>query len=224
MLILLGTTLTASFFDSLNPSAVAQQMLIQALLKNKKHTLFFISGIGLANYLLGLAVFYGIIDRLNYLWHICIEKYPVHTYSAEAIAGIICLIIGVKTLIKVKKCPSVEEIKAPRNALTPLTLFIMGACFCAVELTSALPYFGFLAVLSGYGLSLPYVLAFILLYNFVYLAPLIFLYFFYNRIQGTKLIKSLENILGKVSAYIIPFALIILAVIFIADSFTSFFM
>ena len=31
MWFLLGTTLTASFFDSLNPSAIAQQMLLQLL-------------------------------------------------------------------------------------------------------------------------------------------------------------------------------------------------
>lgn len=33
MWFLLGTTLTASFFDSLNPSAIAQQMLLQAMVK-----------------------------------------------------------------------------------------------------------------------------------------------------------------------------------------------
>ena len=31
MWLLFGTTLTASFFDSLNPSAIAQQMLLQAI-------------------------------------------------------------------------------------------------------------------------------------------------------------------------------------------------
>lgn len=34
MWFLLGTTLTASFFDSLNPSAIAQQMLLQAMLQS----------------------------------------------------------------------------------------------------------------------------------------------------------------------------------------------
>lgn len=38
MWFLLGTTLTASFFDSLNPSAIAQQMLLQAMVKKKRHT------------------------------------------------------------------------------------------------------------------------------------------------------------------------------------------
>jgi len=38
MWFLLGTTLTASFFDSLNPSAIAQQMLLQAMVKKKRHS------------------------------------------------------------------------------------------------------------------------------------------------------------------------------------------
>ena len=41
MWFLLGTTLTASFFDSLNPSAIAQQMLLQAMVKKKRHICFF---------------------------------------------------------------------------------------------------------------------------------------------------------------------------------------
>lgn len=46
MMLLFGTTITASFFDSLNPSAIAQQMLLQAMVKNKRHIWFFIIGIG----------------------------------------------------------------------------------------------------------------------------------------------------------------------------------
>ena len=60
MWLLLGTTITASFFDSLNPSAIAQQMLLQAMVKQKRHTLYFILGIGTANLAMGLAVYYGI--------------------------------------------------------------------------------------------------------------------------------------------------------------------
>ena len=60
MLILLGTTLTTSFFDCLNPTAIAQQMMLQAMVNNKRHTLFFIFGIGSANLAIGLAIYYGI--------------------------------------------------------------------------------------------------------------------------------------------------------------------
>ena len=42
MWILLGTVITTSFFDSLNPSAIAEQMLLQAMVKNKRHTLEYV--------------------------------------------------------------------------------------------------------------------------------------------------------------------------------------
>ena len=67
MLLLLGTTLTASFFDSLNPSAIAQQMLVQAMVKIKRHIWFFILGIGAANLLMGLAIYYGIATWVSKL-------------------------------------------------------------------------------------------------------------------------------------------------------------
>ena len=60
MFFLFSATVTASFFDSLNPSAIAQMMLIQAMVKNKRHTWFFIAGIVLANFVMGMAIYYGV--------------------------------------------------------------------------------------------------------------------------------------------------------------------
>lgn len=220
MLILLGTTVTASFFDSLNPSAIAQQMLLQAMVKNKRHIRFFILGIGLANYVLGLAVYYGLAARLSDLWAAGIAAYPVQVHSVGAVIGIICFAAGVKLLIKTRKNSTLqnEETKTPKSSLTPQAIFVMGAAFCAVELTSALPYFGFLAVLASYSLAFPYVLGFILLYSLIYVAPLILLYFGYNKLQGTALIKKLEYVLGMVSAYVIPAAVTLLGILFLVDS------
>ena len=102
-----------------------------------------------------------------------------------------------------------EERAAPKPPaqLAPLPLFLMGAAFCFVELTSALPYFGFLALLAGYQLIFPLVFAFILLYNFIYILPLLLLYWGYRRLQGTKAIQRLESLLSKVSLYIVPCAI-----------------
>ena len=88
--------------------------------------------------------------------------------------------------------------------LSPVSLFIMGAAFCMVELTSAFPYFGFLALLTSYHLIFPLALLFMLIYNFMYMLPLILLYFGYNKLQGTTTIKKLESVLDKVSSYIVP--------------------
>ncbi len=212
MLSLLGTAITTSFFDSLNPSAIAQQMLIQAMVKKKRDVWFFILGISLANILLGLGIYYGIVAVISNLITRLFEAYPVYAYSAEILLGIFCLILGSILIFRTVRTTSKTEDTEVRKpaSLTPLSLFIMGAAFCGVELTSALPYFGFLAVLDSHNPVFPLVLAFIVLYTFIYALPLILIYFGYNRLQGTVAIKKLELILGRISAYIIPAAVCII--------------
>ena len=212
MWLLLGTTLTASFFDSLNPSAIAQQMLLQAMVKKKRHIWFFISGIGMANLIMGLAIYYGIATWISKYLTKIVNAYPLYVYGAAAIGGIIFLAVGIRLIIKTRQssagqndygCEQANNVKAPAQ-LSPVSLFIMGAAFCMVELTSALPYFGFLALLTSYHLLFPLALLFMLIYNFMYILPLILLYFGYNRLQGTTIIKKLESVLDKISSYIVP--------------------
>lgn len=91
----------------------------------------------------------------------------------------------------------------------------MGAAFCMVELTSAFPYFGFLALLTNYHLIVPLALLFMLIYNFMYVFPLILLYFGYNKLQGTTTIKKLESILNKVTSYILPVVVSLVGILFV---------
>lgn len=81
MWFLLGTTLTASFFDSLNPSAIAQQMLLQAMVKKKRHIWFFICGIGTANLIMGLAIYYGIATWVSKFLTKIVNAYPLYVYG-----------------------------------------------------------------------------------------------------------------------------------------------
>lgn len=216
MWILLVTVITTSFFDSLNPSAIAEQMLLQAMIKNKKHIWFFIFGIATANLTLGLAIYYGIATWVSKLLFKAIEIYPWYVYGAALSAGILCLLLGIHLIIKTKlntKNKDEEESKVTNPAqLSPISLFFLGAAFCAVELTSAFPYFGFLAVLTTYDLIFPLVLAFIMIYNFIYILPLILIYFAYNKLQGTSVIKKIESILSKIAAYIVPVVVTLLGV------------
>ena len=62
----------------------------------------------------------------------------------------------------------------------------------------------FLAVLAGYRLSFLPSAGFMLLYDFMYMLPLILLYFGYQKLQGTALIRRLEQILQRISAYVVP--------------------
>lgn len=229
MWFLLGTTLTASFFDSLNPSAIAQQMLLQAMVKKKRHIWFFIFGIGTANLIMGLAIYYGIATWVSKFLTKIINAHPLYVYGAAAIGGIVLLSIGIQLIIKTKQsntgkndngCEEIENVKAPAQ-LSPVSLFIMGAAFCMVELTSAFPYFGFLALLTSYHLILPLALLFMMIYNFMYVFPLILLYFGYNKLQGTATIKNLENVLDKVSSYIVPVVVSLVSILFVYYGVTS---
>lgn len=103
MWFLLGTTLTASFFDSLNPSAIAQQMLLQAMVKKKRHIWFFICGIGTANLIMGLAIYYGIATWVSKFLTKIVNAYPLYVYGAAAIGGIVLLGAGIRLIIKTRQ-------------------------------------------------------------------------------------------------------------------------
>ena len=111
-----------------------------------------------------------------------------------------------------KQCWSNDRSKNP-SQLSPLFLFFLGAAFCAVELTSAFPYFGFLAILTTYNLTFPLVIVFLIIYDLIYVLPLILLYFAYNKLQGTAIIKKIESILSKVAAYIVPVVVTLLGIL-----------
>lgn len=218
MWLLLGTTITTSFFDSLNPSAIAQQMLLQAMVKKKRHMVFYF------RHRLGKSV-YGAGDLL---WNRNVDfpigcKYhrSLSHLCLAAGAGAICLLAGIRLIGKTRISnkagndnEEAETVKAPVR-LSPVSLFIMGAAFCFVELTSAFPYFGFIALLTQYRLAFPLTLFFMLIYNFMYILPLILLYFGYNKLQGTRAIKKLERILGKISSYIVPVVVALVGVLLV---------
>lgn len=158
MWFLIGTTITASFFDSLNPSAIAQQMLLQAMVKNKRHIWFFIFGIAFANLAMGLAVYYGIAMWISRLIANIMEIGARYVYGAALGLGLFSLASGIRLIVNVKRRNGGNETNngisngKPPAHISPLSLFFMRAAFCAVELTSAFPYFGFLAVLTNYHL------------------------------------------------------------------------
>lgn len=219
MWILLGTAITTGFFDSLNPSAIAQQMLLQAMVKNKRHTWFFIFGIGTANLALGLAVYYGIATWVSGLLYKAASLYPRHVCTAALCAGALCVFVGIRLILKTRfhtKDGMGEAAGAKTPArLSPLSLFFLGAAFCMVELTSAFPYFGFLAVLTSYHFTFLPVLLFIMIYNLMYILPLIIVYFGYNALQGTAIIQRIEYGLDKVSSYVVPTVVTVLGILLV---------
>ncbi|MBU3806343.1 MAG: GAP family protein [Candidatus Fournierella pullistercoris] len=210
MSLLIVTALSTSFLDSLNPSAIAQQMLLQAMLPKKRNIWYFIAGIGLANFALGLCIYYGLASTLHRLqtWFFAICRLPLSLLAI--LAGLVLLGVGMVQLIKTRAGSLDADTPKQPVSLSPLSLFTMGAVFCGVELTSALPYFGFLALLAQHQPPQIAALALILLYNFIYLLPLMLVYWGYQALSGSALLQKLEQIMGRIAAYLVPVLLLLL--------------
>ena len=131
MLLLLGAAITASFFDSLNPSAIAEQILLQTMVRNKRHILFFIAGIGFANLAMGLAIYYGAANWASQAYSAITAAYPLYVYGAETSAGLLFLGLGIRLIVKTSRSQNSggkEERAAPKPPaqLAPLPLFFDG--------------------------------------------------------------------------------------------------
>lgn len=81
--------------------------------------------------------------------------------------------------------------------------------------------FWLFSTIDKLSLIFPLALLFMLIYNFMYMLPLILLYFGYNKLQGTTTIKKLESVLDKVSSYIVPVVVSLVGILLVYYGVTS---
>jgi cytochrome c biogenesis protein CcdA len=192
---LLLSTIVTSAADSVNPIAITQQFVLQGMVKKPKHIWYFIIPTGLANFIGGFLAYLGLVTFISDFLGILVQKYEQVILTVELILGIafliaVCyLILG--TQIKTIKEEYFRTSESEANAedqtankiksVSPAALIALGTGATISELTTALPYFAFLAILLNYQLT-PLQVTFILaVYNTLYTAPLILLYFIYKK-------------------------------------------
>ncbi|HIR28766.1 MAG TPA: hypothetical protein IAB84_12430, partial [Candidatus Choladousia intestinigallinarum] len=74
----------------------------QAMVKNKRHIWLFIMGIGSANFVMGLAIYYGIAAWVSSILTEMARAYPQHICRGAMIAGILCFFIGLRLIVKTR--------------------------------------------------------------------------------------------------------------------------
>lgn len=206
---LLISTIFTSAADSLNPFAITQQFVLQGMVKKPKHIWFFIIPTGVTNLIGGFLAYFGLAALIENFFDRVMETHGQSLFIAELILGI-ALISAVGFLIQrnnielLKNRLQVSNTSEENDAaeavhkvkdVSPTALVILGAGATISELTTALPYFAFLAILLTYQLSLFQVTFILVLYNFIYTSPLIILYFGYRKAQNKfdylyRIIKS----------------------------------
>lgn len=198
---LLISTILTSAADSLNPIAVTQQFVLQGMVKRPKHIWYFIIPTGVTNLIGGFLAYCGLVTLIGNFFAQFVERYGQILFIAELILGI-AFFIGFGFLLQRNKITmlknQIQSLKAHENkedvndeteaaskikSVSPIALVLLGVGATISELTTALPYFAFLAILFNYQLTLFQVTLILIVYNIIYTLPLMILYFIYIKSQ-----------------------------------------
>ena len=198
---LLISTILTSAADSLNPIAVTQQFVLQGMVKRPKHIWYFIIPTGVTNLIGGFLAYFGLVTLIGNFFAQFVERYGQILFIAELILGI-AFFIGFGFLLQRNKITmlknQIQSLKAHENkedvndeteaaskikSVSPIALVLLGVGATISELTTALPYFAFLAILFNYQLTLFQVTLILIVYNIIYTLPLMILYFIYIKSQ-----------------------------------------
>ena len=219
---LLISTVLTSAADSLNPVAITQQFVLQGLVKKPKHIWYFIIPTGVVNLISGYLAYYGIIALIGNYLNIVIEKYGQILFIAELILGI-AFLVAIIFLLKNKNkklrkklsqsldfdnYDSSDEVETVRKikSVCPIALVILGVGATISELTTALPYFAFLAILINFQLTIIELSLILVVYNLIYMMPLMILYFIYVKAKDNfdKLYRFIKAKIIKASNIVVP--------------------
>lgn len=227
ILSLILTTILASSVDSFNPIAITQQFVLQGMVKKPKHIWFFILATGITNLISGVLVYYGLVAIVGKFAKSFMKNYSHIVYGLELILGIAFFIATFRLVVKTVKNKSdtiqnddENKLALKIKSVSPLSLTILGVTATLYELTSALPYFAFLAVLLTFKLSPISLILILLLYNAIYISPQIAMYFLYIKQQNKfdKLYLFIKRKMTKYSSILAPTALFLVGGLLIVHS------
>ncbi len=221
---LLLSTILTSAADSLNPIAITQQFVLQGMVKKPKHILYFIIPTGITNLIGGFLAYYGFVALIgNYMGRL-IGNYGQILFIAELILGI-ALLIAVCYLIQNSRIESLkkqlrllrmeegssdksdeEEATGRIKSVSPAALITLGVGATISELTTALPYFAFLAILFNYHLTFLEITVILTVYNIIYTSPLLILYLIYRKARNKfdYLYNIIKRQIAKWSDILVP--------------------
>lgn len=196
---LLISTIITSAVDSLNPIAITQQFVLQGMVKKPKHIWYFIIPTGVVNLASGYLAYYGFISLIGDYFAKLIDRHGRTVFTLELLLGI-AFLIGVCYILQNAKINSLkkqiklmqsgettdhdeEEAASKIKSVSPPALIALGVGATISELTTALPYFAFLAILFSNPVSFLEVTILLVVYNLIYMSPLMVLYFVHVKAQ-----------------------------------------
>lgn len=223
MIALLLLTLSMGILDSFNPVALTQQFFLQGMVKKRQHTLYFIGAVGVTNLIGGLFIYYGLDMVLQNFWILITERYPWCILICELLLGIAALFyvwFKKSSLLEPDSREKGVEVSSRVKSVSLPALIGLGMVSVLCEIPTAVPYFGWLALLIGYNLSFPAVLLLMAVYNLLFVLPLLVMHILYIRCQK-KVEKLYRFLCDKVFRYgdiVLPLLLCALGITLISHA------
>ncbi|MEN3341279.1 MAG: Sap, sulfolipid-addressing protein [Actinomycetota bacterium] len=165
VLALLGVVVSVAFADSINPSTVGPALYLASGRDAGRGLLAFIAGVFGVSAAAGVVLVVGPGQAL-----VPPHPHPHAEHLVEAGAGVALVVLaGVLWLARTRVARRVIRNERSLEGRT----ILVGAGIMAVELPTALPYFAVLAAVTGSGRALATQIALVLLFNLVFVAPLL---------------------------------------------------
>lgn len=214
MISILLYILFVGLIDSLNPFSIGLQIVLLSQTNKKYDTIYYILGTFVTYFIGGILIFFGVDYFIsNYLDYIFTTQNPI-IYVVESILTFLLIFFVVKTLLN-KQIQNEKEIKSVK----PIILFSLGAVGTIFDIPTSISYIAFLSKMITMDYSIAKVIPYLLIYNFVYLFPMIaiqIVYLFYREKIIEKL-KRIKIVINKINKWIILFFCLVLITIFMID-------
>lgn len=230
MFSLLMSTISLGLVDSLNPFGVSMQFVLQGLVKKPRDIWYYISATALTNFAGGLLAYFGLLSILSNIYNYFLGQYQPFVITLELVLAFILGVLAAYQIItpliekQIEEATDYEFEEDASNikvkSVSPTSLILIGTGAAVSELSTAFPYFAFLAVLFNYELSLPIVIGIMIFYNILYASPLIVLYFVYKfaNKQFDRLYSYIHQLIERFSSILSPVLLGILSAVLIYHS------
>ncbi|HWO99617.1 MAG TPA: GAP family protein [Methylococcus sp.] len=211
MLALLVAIVAIAALDSINPTATAVHLYLLSTASPVPRTMAFILGIFTANYLGG---FFGVVG-LDVLF----QYLPGASFGPIGRVARLILGIGLVAAGWIMASDRKGRARKPKS-LRPLHTFILGTVITLAELPTALPYLAAIAIIAQARLDLAQTIGLLLIYNVVFVTPLIALLMIYLLLRRNRpaFLQRTRRWIARWSPRLLRMVLVFLGVVLIADS------
>jgi cytochrome c biogenesis protein CcdA len=208
MIDLLITLTSLALVDCLNPATISTQaFLLIGTQKPQRRATAHALGVYIAYFLIGFIIVFGLGELLKQFF-----TYTLGTieYAVFLVVGSVLIFLAYRMKTKQQSTLS-KYIDKVRN-LSPAKTFLFGFFSTFMDVPTAFPYFAAIALLISLQLPLMGLTALLLIYDFIYILPLVILTGVYLATHG-KCASLLQRINDKITMWSVKIAKVFLILI-----------